>query len=275
MTKNISNKTLVSTFKPFKSDDGLEIKRIEDIPRDMTLRQGVRQKGFVAALHSHDWGQFLYASSGVMQVMAEESIWVTPPQRAVWIPPGTIHSIKVIYTVTLCNVYFAPHVIDGLPTCCQVMAITPLMRELIAQAVTFSPLYDPTGMEGRVCRLILDCLKNTPVEPLHLPMPDHGPIQEIVDYLKKDPSDNATLEDWAKRLATTSRTLARNFKKQTGMTFGQWRQQIRLLEALSRIADNQPLSHIAQDLGYSSQSAFSAMFKKAMGVTPGNYFKTI
>ncbi len=188
-------------------------------------------------------------------------------------PPGTIHSIKVIHTVTLRNVYFAPHVIDGLPASCQVMAITPLMRELIAKAVTFPALYDLTGMEGRVCRLILDCLKTSPVAPLHLPVPNHGPVQKIAGCLKEDPSDKASLEEWAERLATTSRTLARNFKKQTDMTFGQWRQQARLLEALSRIADNQPISHIAQDLGYSSQSAFSAMFKKALGVTPGSYFK--
>ncbi len=273
MTKNSLNKTLVATFTPFKADDGVEIKRLEDIPRDMTLRQGVRRKGVEAPPHSHDWGQLLYASSGVMQVMAEGSIWVIPPQRAVWIPPGTIHSIKVIHTVTLRNVYFAPRVIDGLPTCCQVMAIAPLMRELIAEAVTFPPLYDPNGMEGRVCRLILDCLKTSPVASLHLPVPDQGPVQEIADYLKEHPSDKATLEDWANSLATTSRTLARNFKKQTDMTFGQWRQQARLLEALSRIADNQPISHIAQDLGYSSQSAFSAMFKKALGITPGRYFK--
>lgn len=273
MTKNSSNKTLVSVFKPFKSDDGVEIKRLEDIPRDMTLRQGVRQKGTEAALHSHDWGQLLYASNGVMQVMAEGFIWVIPPQRAVWIPPKTIHGIKVLHTVTMRNVYFAPYVITGLPTCCQVMAITPLMRELIAEAVTFPPLYDQEGMEGRVCQLILDCMKTAPVVPLHLPVPDQGPIQEITSYLKEHPSDKTTLEEWADRLGTTSRTLARDFKKQTDMTFGQWRQQARLLEALSRIAGNQPISHVAQDLGYSTQSAFSAMFKKTLGVTPGKYFK--
>lgn len=273
MTKNISNRTFGFTFQTIKADDGTEIKRLEDIPRELTFRHGVRPKGMKTDPHSHDWGQIIYASNGVMQVMAEGSIWVIPPQRAVWIPPGTVHAIKVIHTVTLRFVYFAPHVIEGLPACCQVMAITPLMRELIAQAVTFPPLYDSHGMEGRVCRLILDCLKIAPVTPLHLPVPDHGPVQEIADFLKEHPSDKSTLSEWADRLGTTSRTLARNFKKQTDMTFGQWRQQARLLEALSRLANNQPISHIAQDLGYSTQSAFSAMFKKTLGVTPGRYFK--
>ncbi len=264
---------MVSTFKPFTTDTGTEIRRLEDIPRDMTFKQGVRRKGMEAAPHTHQLGQLLYASSGIMQVMAEGAIWITPPQRAVWIPPGTVHALKVIHTVTLRNVYFAPRIISGLPASCQVMAITPLMRELIAEAVTFPTLYDPDGMEGRLCRLILDLLKTAPAAPLHLPVPDHGPIQKIAAYLKDHPSDKTTLEAWAARLGTTSRTLARNFKSQTDMTFGQWRQQARLLEALSRIAGNRPIAHIAQDLGYSSQSAFSAMFKKALGVTPGNYFK--
>ncbi|MCG8618005.1 MAG: helix-turn-helix transcriptional regulator [Desulfobacterales bacterium] len=239
----------------------------------MTFRQDVRRKGSDEPLHSHKLGQLLYASSGVMQATADGAIWVIPPQRAVWIPPGTMHAIKFIHTVTLRNIYFAPRIITGLPASCQVMAITPLMRELIAEAVTFPALYNPDGMEGRICRLILDLLKTTPAAPLHLPVPDQGPIRKIAAYLKDHPSDKTTLEAWADRLGTTSRTLARNFKTQTDMTFGQWRQQARLLEALSRIAGNRPIAHIAQDLGYSSQSAFSAMFKKALGVTPGNYFK--
>jgi len=273
MTKLSAKQTAASTFKPFITNDGVEINRLEDIPRDLTLRQGTRVSGSEAPPHSHEWGQLLYASSGIMQVMAQGCIWVIPPQRGVWIPPTVIHAIKVIHTVTLRNVYIAPHAMSDLPTDCQVMKISPLLRELIAEAVEFPPLYDHDGPQGRVAAVILDCLQTAPASPLHLPVPEKGPITEIATFLKDHPDDDKTLEDWAAELGTTSRTLARNFRKQTDMTFGQWRQQARLLEALSRLADKQPIAHIAQDLGYSSQSAFSAMFKKALGVTPGQYFK--
>jgi AraC-like DNA-binding protein len=273
MTKYNAKETLVSHFKPFILDDGLEIKRVEDIPRALTLREGKRRTGMEGPVHSHEWGQLLYASEGVMQVMAQGSIWVIPPQRAVWIPPGVPHSMKIIHTITMRNVYISPDAMKGLPHVCQVMFVTPLLRELIAQAVKFPPLYDENGAEGRLANVLLDCLKSAPSTALHLPVPDSGPIQQIADHLKDNPADPATLDEWAARLGTTTRTLARNFKKQTAMTFGQWRQQARLLEALSRLANNQPIAHIAQDLGYSSQSAFSAMFRKALGVTPGQYFK--
>jgi len=159
-----------------------------------------------------------------------------------------------------------------LPVNCQVMLITPLLRELIAQATSFPALYDTDGPQGRIAHVIIDCLKSAPSTPLHLPVPDNGPVKNIADHLKKHPDDAATLEEWAKKLGTTSRTLARQFKKQTDMTFGQWRQQARLLEALGRLAMKHPIAHIAQDLGYASQSAFSVMFRKALGTTPGKYF---
>ena len=59
------------------------------------------------------------------------------------------------------------------------------------------------------------------------------------------------------------------------MTFGLWRQQARLLAALTRIAQGDAIAHISHDLGYDSQSAFIAMFRKAMGKTPSRYFNDI
>jgi hypothetical protein len=160
-----------------------------------------------------------------MQAMAQGSIWVIPPQRAVWIPPHVVHSIKVVHTVTMRNMYVAPHALQGLPDHCQVMSVSPLLRELIAEAVTYPALFDVEGAQGRLVRVLLDQLKAAPSSSLHLPVPETGPIQHIAEHLKTDPADDSTLEDWADRLGTTTRTLARNFKKQTDMTFGQWRQQ--------------------------------------------------
>ncbi len=272
MTKYIENMTPLPGFRPFVTEDGVEILTFEDLPRPVSLKEISEKAGDEIPPHQHSWGQLLYSSEGVMQAMAQGGVWVIPPQRAVWIPPGIDHHIKVINTVRLRNVYVSPDAMEGLPSACQVMLVTPLLRELIAEAVTFPPLYDESGAEGRLINVLLDCLKTAKIAPLHLPVPEHGPISEIASHLKEQPADDTSLEDWADQLGTTSRTLARNFKKHTNMTFGQWRQQARLLEALSRLANNQPIAHIAQDLGYSSQSAFSAMFKKALGTTPGKYF---
>ena len=56
------------------------------------------------------------------------------------------------------------------------------------------------------------------------------------------------------------------------MAFGQWRQQVRILEALKQLAMHEPVTTLAIELGYESPSAFISMFKKALGKTPGQYF---
>jgi len=71
----------------------------------------------------------------------------------------------------------------------------------------------------------------------------------------------------------SARTLARLFVKETGLTFGAWRQQARLLKALEWLAEGRPVTAIAFDLGYESPSAFIAMFRRTFGVPPGRYLK--
>ena len=96
--------------------------------------------------------------------------------------------------------------------------------------------------------------------------------RRITDTLLDYPSDTRTLQDWARELGASERTLARLFSRETGMTFGQWRQQVKLLAALARLARGESVTAVAFDLGYASQSAFIAMFRRALGRTPGRYF---
>ena len=69
------------------------------------------------------------------------------------------------------------------------------------------------------------------------------------------------------------RTLNRHFHQQTGLSYGEWLRRARLLEALVRLAQGQPVLRVALDLGYGSHSAFTAMFRRVMGVSPSDYFK--
>ena len=78
----------------------------------------------------------------------------------------------------------------------------------------------------------------------------------------------------AKQVAASPRTLERLFQKETGMTFGRWRQQLRLLHALRLLAAGRPVSAIALEVGYDSPSAFIAMFKRTLGTTPYRYFES-
>jgi AraC-like DNA-binding protein len=120
--------------------------------------------------------------------------------------------------------------------------------------------------------LILDEIRQLPVAPLHLPEPADGRLRSITTALRTDPTDDRTLDTWARAVGASTRTLARLFLAETGMTFRQWQRQARLLAGLVRLAAGQPVTVVALEVGYESPSAFIAMFKRALGTTPGQYF---
>ncbi|WP_299195504.1 helix-turn-helix transcriptional regulator [uncultured Amphritea sp.] len=253
---------------------GKPVNRLEHVPRQVVIRKADHDAGFYSPFHSHGWGQLLFIADGLIQVSARDiGYWVVPPQRAVWIPAFIEHDARTIHPVQMRNVYIAPEASRDLPDHCQVIHVTPLLRELILEMVSFDTLYDEQGSQGRMVQVFLDQLKVIPEAPLHLPRPQSKLLIEIARRLRDDPADPRSMESWATELGTSARSLARHFRQETGMTFGQWRQQARLLAALTRIAQGDAVANVAQDLGYSSQSAFITMFRKALGKTPGRYFE--
>ncbi len=269
MTDNTENMTLrhgaapeVAPVSGVDEGIGLVVTRRREVPADHFIDW-----------HRHRRAQLLFAASGVMQVTAPAGIWVVPPQRAVWIPPGIAHHVRAQGgPLSLRSVYVDPDV-PGLPEGCSVVTVSPLMRELILAAMDIADGFDPDGPDGRLVQVLLDQIRELPVTPLHLPMVIDPRLKPVADALLATPDDPRTLEDWAAETGASARTLARAFLTDTGLTFGQWRQQVRLLAALARLASGDSVTTVALDLGYASQSAFIAMFRRALGRTPGRYFQ--
>lgn len=155
---------------------------------------------------------------------------------------------------------------------CCVIAVSPLLRELIRHAMEIPRLYPLNGPQARLLAVILDQIQSMHIAPLTLPIPEDARLRKLYKHLSGDPGDCRTLAQWGKMVGATERTLARRFRVETGLSFGQWRQQIRILEALKRLALGDPVTVVAIELGYASTSAFISMFRKALGQTPGHYF---
>jgi AraC-like DNA-binding protein len=226
--------------------------------------------------HSHTKHQLVYAIQGVMVVQTEAGVWIVPPTRAIWMPAGTQHWIGCIGTVLMRSLFVTPGTMPdaaaGLPRNAQAVAISPLLRELIRVAAEVDLPYTPDSRDGRLMRLLLDELHALPVLPLHLPQPADPRLRRICAQLQASPDDTSTLADWAARLGVDVKTIQRLFARDTGMTFGQWRQQARLLHALERLAQGEKVLDVALALGYESPSAFAAMFKRQFGQTPSRFF---
>jgi AraC-like DNA-binding protein/quercetin dioxygenase-like cupin family protein len=264
-TDNVENQTIIGAT--------VSANKITQVPRPIVAMAKDFPNGHLIPVHQHDRSQLLYASSGVMTVTTEMGIWVVPPLRAVWIPAYTDHQINCSGNLSMRTVYIKSGAISNLPDECCVVTVPPLLRELILHAVTLPRLYEPDSLEERIMNLILDLIQILKAAPLELRMPTDVRLKKISEKLKVDPGDNRTLEQWGKSVGATERTLARRFRFETGMSFRQWRQQMRILESLRRLGREEQVSTVALDLGYNSPSAFIGMFKKALGKTPGRYFK--
>lgn len=260
------------TVKRTKLTSPDPVEDIGSVPRPIVAMSKEFPPGYLITHHRHTRSQLLYASSGVMTVTTRSGIWVVPPLRAVWIPALTGHQIAVSDHLSMRTLYIDPNYFPGPSERCCVVAVTPLLKELILHAVAIPRLYPLGGPEERLLTVILDQIRSMTIAPLELPIPEDARLKKIYNRLSSSPGDNRKLEDWGKMVGATGRTLARRFRLETGMTFGQWRQQIRILEALKRLGRKEPVTTVAIDLGYDSPSAFISMFKKALGKTPGQYF---
>jgi AraC-like DNA-binding protein len=228
-------------------------------------------KGMEHPAHHHRKAQLVMASRGVVRCEVEQSIWIVPPRCAVWIPGDLRHSLTVAGNVEVYILIVEPDAAAALPKQCCTLSMSPLLERLLQHVTQMPMLYDVDGADGRIVTVLLDQLSLAPVEKLNFPMPLDAKLRKIATAMVADPSDRATIDDWGRRMALAPRTLTRILQRETGMSFGRWRQQLHILIALQRLAQGASVQTIALDLGYADASAFVTMFRKALGKPPARY----
>jgi AraC-like DNA-binding protein len=224
-------------------------------------------------LHHHSSAQLIFAARGVMRVSTEHGRWVVPPERAVWIPPLVPHAIAMSGEVAMRTLYVKPGLPRGAPRSCRVVPVSPLLRELILRVTALSAKRGRSAADKRLLQVTLDEIRFADVVPLHVPMPRDPRAVAVARALLESP-DRRPLRSLGRSAGASQRTLARLFARETGRSFGRWRQQASLLRALELLARGDSVTSVAFDVGYESVSAFIAMFRTALGTTPARYFAT-
>lgn len=229
--------------------------------------------GYVIKPHMHDRYQLVHAISGLMTVTTEKGIWLVPPHRAVWVPAFMEHSIEVTGELMMRSLFVrSDYVPEHMASECFVVSVSPLLRELILYAAAMPKECEHDGHQERIILVILDLLSKLENLPIKLPFMKDGRLIRLFEMLSQDVSNNMTLDEWGAKVGATARNLERLFRSETGLTFGQWRQHLRVMEAMKYLAMNEPVTSVAMKVGYSSPSAFIAVFKRFVGSTPGEYF---
>lgn len=220
--------------------------------------------------HTHASHQLLFASTGAMTVAGDRTTWMIPPGRAVLIPAGVPHAIRMWGDVAMRSLYFPPGAAPAFDAdVCRVISVTPLLRELILRVADLLALDSRVAAEARLMAVLMDELDRAAIEPLLLPLPSDARAVTAANGVLANPADDATADVLARRSGLSTRTLERLFRAETGMSFGLWRQKARLLESVRSLVERGSVTDAALDAGYSSVSAYIAAFKQTFGCTPG------
>ena len=240
----------------------------EHAPRPMVGYSSDYPPGHDTGLHRHPRAQLLFATAGVMRVTTEAALFTVPPGTGLWVPADTLHAVRMDGTVLMRALFLRADAAASGPPSTTVIAVSPLLRELILTVCGEPVVWDASGPIRLVAELAVHEITRAGTRELSLPACRDPRLARVAAALVADPADPRNLDGYAAIAGASVRTLARLFRAETGMSFQQWRRQLRMTEALARIARGVSPARVAATVGYASVPAFGAAFRKTFGTTP-------
>jgi len=210
----------------------------------------------------------IYATDGVMEVSAGQSFWLIPPQFAIWIPALTMHRIRMPGAVSMRTLYLRRGLASKLPAICTVLHVTPLLRELIVEAVRIGNLHARNHLHRALRDVILFHLSGASPVPTFLTLPRDPRALAVAHALIASQADNPSLASLCARAGASVRTIERVFRSEVGTDFATWRRQARLMRAVELLAAGSSVKQAAFAIGYRQPSAFVEMFRRTFAATP-------
>ncbi|PJY95029.1 AraC family transcriptional regulator [Pseudomonas donghuensis] len=249
----------------------VEIPQFEVLPAPVYFRYDEFGADTHSAAHRHAWGQLNYAAHGIMHLEIDGQRFISPPHYAVWVPPDTEHSCYNPQAIVYRSVYLDRELCQGLPDAPCTLVISEILKAILGDFAARDVKVAQDQADQRLAQVLVDQLRRAPTQTCYLPYARSAGLSEVLQALHAQPGDNRPLGYWAASLHVSERTLARQFIRELGMSFGEWRLRLRFLRAIEALEQNLPIQQIAFDLGYSSASAFIAMFQRQAHCTPEQY----
>ena len=224
---------------------------------------------------SHNWGEFVYSFSGVIELAIGNRQYLAPPHYGIWLPPQAEHFASTRSEALYCLVRIAPDRCERMPREACTLAVGPLIRAILSELMDRRVECPDTPEDERLMLVLVDQLIRAPQHRSYLPTSDDPALGRVLQALREQPSDNRSLAEWATQVHSTERTLSRRCQRDLGMSFAEWRQRLRLVRALAMLEEGAAVQSVALELGYSTASAFIAMFHRMMGMTPEELRKQV
>lgn len=224
--------------------------------------------------HAHPWGQINYLTHGVMHLTIAGRTFLSPPQYAIWIPPGVAHAAVNTTSATYRTVYLAPDRCGNLPQEPCAITIGAVLRAILDEFSRLEVRVPATGQQQRMAGVALDQIEASSRIQDYLPLPTSAVLTKVLEHIQGHLDTRQSTKELAARFHLTERTLERRCVGEIGVSIGEWQQRLRFLHALQALEQGLTIKQVALDLGYSSTSVFINMFRRITGQTPEQYRRT-
>ena len=228
----------------------VKIDEFDRLDRDVVALGNDYAQGFILPPHQHRRAQLLYGATGLMYVTTQDG-FAGVTTRSLYIEPDCVDA-------------FIKH------RRCEVISVSPLLRQLLLEAVDLPPLYD-SPRDRTLIQLMLLELAAMPVREFDIPLPQHPALLALCQAFLLNPSIHDPAARWARALFMSPSTFRRHFLKQLGLSFSAWRQRACVVSALAWLIAGKPVNEVALSLGYDNASSFATMFRRVTGQPPSFY----
>jgi AraC-like DNA-binding protein len=191
--------------------------------------------------HSHRRGQFLVGNSGYMTAMTEEGAFMLPGGYAILIAPDLPHAVQTFGECRMHSVYLEESVLRGFWGPTRIVKVSALLDASI--------------------EALANEIRNADPQPYTVPLPSEKQLRRLCRDLLDNPGNKLTIDDWADKVGMSRRTMTRKFRSETGMSFIEWRQRLRVSHVMRRLAEGIPLAVAGTEAGYQSLSTLRKILK--------------
>ncbi|MGW0905109.1 helix-turn-helix domain-containing protein [Streptomyces sp. NPDC002853] len=218
--------------------------------------------------HAHPLHELVWVRGGTLTSRVGDRVFTVVEGHGLWMPAGVVHAGRATAGARFSDAFFA---LDRTPFAFEepkAIAMTPLLESLLTH---LSRTDLDAEARARAESVVFDVIQPSERQ-FSLQLPGDPRIDAIAEALLDDPADYRSLEEWARRLGTSDRTITRAFRQTTGLSFARWRQMLRVHRALMLLAEGFDVTTVSEVLGYAQPSSFIAAFRRVMGTTPGAFF---
>jgi AraC-like DNA-binding protein len=213
-------------------------------------------------------GALWWAEGGALRCRTDHSVHVLPATAALWLPAGVAHEVQALGGATLRSVRVALSWPAQARPSSRVFHAGPLLQALVTLLDGAGDAVPATRRQRLACALLREELEEAPPLALGIALPRTPALRAACESALRAGARDCSLHAMAQAVGTSVRTLARNFRQELQLPFGDWRAQVRLARAVELWAQGSTLGASAAAVGYASPSAFSAMVRKRVGVAP-------